>query len=277
PAAPPDYSSEPWYSAPLPKLEPKSLAQAKRKFRPRLGLVVATSVELTAALRLFKPAADLRQVWQVAHGNETYYLGRFGAFQTVLTLCTMGSQGASGSTLASEALIQTWNPAAIVLAGIAFGIDPKKHLAGDVLVAQGLIPYESQRHGKKILFRSPSPPSSDALLNRFRNAPQWDFKRPDGTKCNVHIGHMLSGEKLIDNRQAKQRLVECFPVAIGGEMEGAGLWAAATRHRKDWLVVKAVCDWAERKDDHYQPLAAAAAFSLCEHVFRNCHALDGIP
>ena len=63
---------------------------------------------------------------------------------------------------------------------------------------------------------------------------------------------MLSGEKLIDSGGFKQTLLDQFPTAIGGEMEGAGLWASADRAKTDWLLVKGVCDWADgEKDDSF--------------------------
>ena len=88
---------------------------------------------------------------------------------------------------------------------------------------------------------------------------------------------MLSGEKLIDNSKFKSVLLRQYPNAIGGEMEGTGLWAAAERARKPWIIVKGVCDWADgQKNDSYQTMAAAAAVSLCWHVFSDPHALDGL-
>jgi nucleoside phosphorylase len=272
-----DYSQAPWYRAALPKTKPVSLKTAQRRFHPALGIVVATQVELKAALKRFRPSASLTCVWQVSHSNDTFYLGRFGAFEAVLMLCSMGTQGASGSTLASEALIRLWSPTVVVMAGIAFGSDRSKHRPGDVLVAQHIIPYEAQRLGAEVQFRNPVPPASGALLNRFRNILKWRFKRPDGAECKVHYGAMLSGEKLIDDKSFKQSLLEQYPAAIGGEMEGAGLWASADRNRKEWLVVKGVCDWADgEKNDNYQALAAAASISLCEEVFQNRHALAGL-
>jgi nucleoside phosphorylase len=163
------------------------------------------------------------------------------------------------------------------MAGIAFGSDRSKHRPGDVLVAQHIIPYEAQRQGAEVEFRNPVPPASGALLNRFRNVLKWSFQRPDGMTCKVHYGAILSGEKLIDDKSFKQSLLEQYPTAIGGEMEGAGLWASADRNRKEWLVVKGVCDWADgEKNDDYQELAAAASISLCEEVFQNPHALAGL-
>jgi nucleoside phosphorylase len=58
------------------------------------------------------------------------------------------------------------------------------------------------------------------------------------------------------------------PEAIGGEMEGAGLYAACYRAHVDWIIVKAICYWADGKKDlnkdKQQQLAAenAAKFVL---------------
>jgi nucleoside phosphorylase len=145
------------------------------------------------------------------------------------------------------------------------------------LVADMLIPYEHQRIGTDIVFRDPVPPTSSVLLNRFRHALDWSFLRHDGTKCGMHIGAILSGDKLVDDVEFKASLLTQYPNAIGGEMEGAGLWAAAARSGLEWIVAKAVSDWADgRKHDGYQELAAAAASSLAHHVLSDPHVLDGI-
>jgi hypothetical protein len=60
-------------------------------------------------------------------------------------------------------------------------------------------------------------------------------------------------------------------------MEGAGLCAAAIRGRVPWILVKAVCDWADgTKHKGHQPLAAASAASLVHHVFSHATALHGL-
>lgn len=103
------------------------------------------------------------------------------------------------------------------------------------------------------------------------------FRRPDNSICKKHVGQILSGEKLIDNIVFKEELLKQYPLANGGEMEGTGLWSAAQRARKKWIIVKGVCDWADgKKHDDYQAMAAASAVSLCIHVFSDSHALDGV-
>jgi len=43
---------------------------------------------------------------------------------------------------------------------------------------------------------------------------------------------MLSGEKLVDNLQFRQELEQKEPEALGGEMEGHGLYVAARHSRR---------------------------------------------
>jgi nucleoside phosphorylase len=272
-----DCDGAPWHEPPAAPATSVGLRQAKKEVKPRLAVVVATETELRQVLRVLKPLPRRPRIWKIAYRHDTYYLGRFGAFEAVVTLCSMGSEGVSGSTLTIDQAIRQWKPAAVVLAGIALGASRRKHLVGDVLIAQELAPYEHQKVGKGIAFRNPVPASSAALVNRFRNALDWRFERPDSSVCRTHIGLVLAGGKLVNNRNFKSKLLRQFPNAIGGEMEGAGLWASSDRNRTEWVLVKAVCDWADgRKRDEYQEMAAAPAVSLCQHVFSDPHALDGL-
>jgi hypothetical protein len=60
---------------------------------------------------------------------------------------------------------------------------------------------------------------------------------------------MLSGEKLVDHIDFRAQLRRFEPEAIGGEMEGAGLYVACQSKKVDWILVKAICDWADGKKD----------------------------
>jgi len=272
-----DCTKEPWYEPAMPTVSSVALACAHKVAKPRLAIVVATEDELLQALRVLSPLPRRHKIWKVVHDYDTYYLGRFGVFQSVIVLSSMGSEGATGATLSVDSVIREWDPTAIVLLGIAFGANRRKHLPANVLVCEHLIPYEHQRVGEEPTFRNPIPPSSPTLVNRFQHALDWTFHRPDGSKCNKHVGPILSGEKIIDNPDFKGALLSQYPNAIGGEMEGTGLWSAAQRARKEWILVKGVCDWADgRKHDSYHAMAAASAVSLCSHVFSDAHALDGV-
>lgn len=272
-----DYDGEEWFEPAMPRTTPVPLTRAKETANPRLALIVATEIELRQVLRVLRPLPRRRRIWRVTHGIDIYYLGNFGAFQAVVTLSGMGTDGARGATLSVDAVIREWDPTVIVLMGIAFGVSRRQHNPADVLIAEHLIPYEYQRLGDEPSFRNPIPPSSPILVSRFLHALDWAFIRPDGSKCNKHVGPVLSGNKLVDNPEFKDALLRQFPSAIGGEMEGAGLWSAADRARKEWIIVKGVCDWADgRKHDRYQAMAAASAISLTHYVFSDPNALDGV-
>jgi hypothetical protein len=79
---------------------------------------------------------------------------------------------------------------------------------------------------------------------------------------------VLTGEKLVDNIDFRDQLRSFEPEAIGGEMEGAGLYVACQDKKVDWILVKAICDWADGnkaqdKDVRQQTAAQnAAAFVL---------------
>jgi nucleoside phosphorylase len=241
-------------------------------------IITANNEELKAVMHKLEPYPRKRSILLAYIGPETYYLGKFGEFKTVVTKCRMGSAIDSGSaTLATNQAQEIWHPRAIIMVGVAFGKDASKQKIGDVLVASQIIPYEGQRVGEKVNFRSPIPPSNPVLLNRFENALTWSFVRPDEKFCVLRIGPILSGEKLVDNPDFKAWLFDQFPLAIGGEMEGAGLCAASGRVGVAWILVKSICDWGDgTKQDLYQPLAAAAATSLVHHVLSQRTILNSI-
>ncbi len=255
-------------------------AQA-RALNPEIDVVIITAndTELRAAMHKLEPYRPRRSVLLAYIGPETYYLGKFGAYKAVVTKCRMGSIGEGSVILAAQQAQIIWGPRAIIMVGVAFGKDPTKQHLGDVLVASQIVPYEGQRVGTDLIFRNPIPPSNAVLLNRFENAPTWHFVRPkpDGKACNLQVGPILSGEKLVDDPDFKAWLFKRFPAAIGGEMEGAGLCAVAGRFGVAWILVKSICDWGDgHKQDLYQPLAAAAAVSLVHHVLAQKTALNSI-
>jgi nucleoside phosphorylase len=189
----------------------------------------------------------------------------------------MGSGGERGSTLSTNDAIETWTPKAAIMPGIAFGKDPMKQKMADVLIATKIIPYEDQRVGDKTIFRAAIPPSNAILLDRFENAFDWNFYRPDGLRCEPHQGGVLSGGKLVDNLEFKAFLFENFPEAVGGEMEGAGLAGAAGSSNVPWILVKAICDWGDgKKHGKHQRLAAAASVSLVHHILSQEEVLNGL-
>lgn len=240
-------------------------------------IITVTDVEKGSVLEHLEKYPRRKKVLQIFSESETYYLGKFGAFNTVLTQCRMGSTGQGSAILATEQAIRKWNPKVVIMVGIAFGKDEEKQNIGDVLVAEEIINYEPQRVGEPVIHRGNHPPSNQTILNRFRNVHDWQFSGIDNASCQIRLGAILSGEKLVDNPEFKAQLFQQFPQAIGGEMEGTGLSSACMRKGIAWILVKSICDWADgKKHSKYQPLAAKSAASLVHHVLKQKTVLNGI-
>lgn len=216
-----DYNPEeqPWFVAQISKIEPRS----KDKLGPILSVieVVLMTVkqdEMRAALARMMPLSGEAHVLRVRVEQETYYIGQFGNHSVALTICMPGSTVPGAAILAAKHGLDFWKPKAVIMVGFAFGRDPDSQKIADVLVSEQVISYEQQRIGpKNSIPRGPVQMSGSTLLNRFRFSPDWFFLRPDGTKCELRSGPILSGEKLVDNLKFKEKLFKRYPQAIGGE------------------------------------------------------------
>jgi nucleoside phosphorylase len=108
------------------------------------------------------------------------------------------------------------------------------------------------------------------VIDRVPSMDRQNVSRQGRAGPKVHFGLMLSGEKLADNINFREQLRQLEPEAIGGEMEGAGLYAAAERNHVDWIVIKAISDWADGKKKYKksqrQQIAEENAIQLVMHV-----------
>jgi nucleoside phosphorylase len=186
----------------------------------------------------------------------------------------MGSSSRQGSALTTLEAIDQWNQKAVVMVGIAFGRDSGKQKFTDVLVSEAIIPYEFERISEfEVISRAKTAVPGSILLERSRTA-----KRSFNSDIKVHHGGILSGEKLIDNEKFKSDLLNKYKEAIGGEMEGTGLYAACSRRNiTEWLLVKGICDWGDgTKAKEYQKPAANAAVAFINHMFSNKNAFANL-
>src|SRR5437588_6379001 len=231
-------------------------------------LVTAAEVEARAVLKVFPRHGS--PFGQRHIGDSTYFdLGVIGGARTFLVQSEMGAGGPAGATLVVHEGIKALSPSAVIMVGIAFGLVPEKQHIGDILVSQQLMGYERQKieqgsGGKEIIrHRGDRVQASPRLLSRLR-ASVFDWQEP-----KVHFGLVLSGDKLANHQNVRNKLLGIEPEAIGGEMEGTGVYSAAYRNKVDWILVKAICDWADGcKDDAYQQQAAENAARFILHVLQ---------
>ncbi|MCP4699184.1 MAG: hypothetical protein GY862_20375 [Gammaproteobacteria bacterium] len=232
-----------------------------------LLIVTVTKTEARAVLENFSQASGSKWTRRVIEDKTYYNLGVHGGAPVFMVQSDMmGIAGPGGSLLTVHQAIQDLKPQAVILCGIAFGLYPRKQQLGDILIAQQVLYYEAQ---KTDIQRGKIPLGdrvtvSVRLLDRFRSGDM------DWPGAPTHFGLVLSGEKLVNAPDLRDWFVKTEPKAIGGEMEGAGLYAAAHKTKVDWIVVKAICDWADgSKNDDAQALAARNAAQFVLHVLQS--------
>lgn len=225
--------------------QPQGLAQVRRNVD--VLIVTVTKVESKAVVDVFQEATGHVANLTSIDDDQVYHdLGVVHDTSVFMVQSEMGSGGLGASQQTVQKGITALSPAAVIMVGIAFGVDAEKQSIGDVLVSQQLTLYDLQRAGTeegdlKLSLRGDRPHASPGLLKRFRSVELYR----DESKAKVHFGLILSGEKLVDNVDFRQQLHDFEPEAIGGEMEGAGLYVACQDAKVDWILVKAVCDWAD--------------------------------
>lgn len=193
-----------------------------------------------------------------------HFIGNISRSEVFLVQSQMGSGGSGGSSLTTLDAIDYIRPDIVISLGICFGANKKKQNIGDILISRQVQCYELQRVEKdKVVPRGDKMPASPLLISRF------DAEKVNWTSSKVHTGLLLSGEKLIDDAEFKKELLKQEPEAIGGEMEGAGILAASYRRNVDWIIVKAICDWAQGKSNKDQGLAATNAIKFCWQILES--------
>jgi nucleoside phosphorylase len=266
-------------------------------------IITVNDYESQAVLTAFETAAQ-QPARPLTIADRVYQdLGMVNDSHVFMATSEKGSQGSGGSQQATQKAITALQPHAVFAVGIAFGIDERKQKIGDILVSGQLTLYELQRAGQKEIvlswlsrltrllkpeqsvathprkakiipinsLRGDRPHSSSALIS-FLNSAKLTWRKNE-KNAEVRFGLLLSGEKLVDNLDYRDSLREQEPEAIGGEMEGAGVYTSCHDAKVDWIVVKAICDWADGNKGQdkiqRQPLAAKNAADFIVHALQH--------
>ena len=207
-------------------------------------------------------------------GKEITYdiLGQMGGKTIVHCI---SEQGENRSQQTCQALVNALQPRlrAIIGVGIAFGVDENKQNIGDVLIAKSVYDYELVRQGSRQEARGESYPCSGSLRQLLNHMDQ--IRKTSDESCawwpKLHFGTLLSGNKLVDDREFRDNLMKMATNVVGGEMEGLGIYHAVENKNPkiEWIIVKAICDWGAnknnpRKEDDQKLAADNAALVVYE-------------
>ncbi|GAB4204697.1 MAG: hypothetical protein OHK0022_30090 [Roseiflexaceae bacterium] len=228
-------------------------------------LVTVTKVETETVMNVFKEHGFTYQ--RCSLENIYYDFGMIGGKRVWLVRSGMGSMTPGGSSSTVSTALRELPVRSVLMVGIAFGCKPKSQQIGDVLVARQIMCYDSQRIS--------TGPAGEATIVprgvRVNSSVYWLRRCEDAAlhwNRRVDFGLLLSGEKLVDHAPTVARLLQLEPEAIGGDMESTGLYVTSDEHKVDWVVIKAISDWADgrkaKNKDNNQQVAArnAAEFTL---------------
>ncbi|MEV6968583.1 hypothetical protein AB0M47_26050 [Hamadaea sp. NPDC051192] len=235
--------------------------------KSRALLVVAADVERDATIKAITEhtGAALGRVYLEHH--TVYELGQISRTDVTLAHVAQGTVTPDSAGPAAQELIDKIKPDFLILEGICYGLkdddarSPQR--LGDVLVANEIKLIAHQKISGRLVDRGGAVHPSATLLDRFRSA-SLDWAGP----ATVHIGPMVSESVLVNSAAYRAQIKKRYPEAIGGEMEAAGIYAAAIRGRVEWCVVKACCDWGFNKTDEAQRTAADNAASFVAHMIK---------
>lgn len=253
-----------------------------RKKKVSFLFVTAAEVEKEAVLKAMRPLKGEETLITAIGKNTTYDVGLFGQYLIAHVLCeNQGSIKEGGAILTTQEALNEVMPKACLMIGIAYGANEQRQSIGDILISKYVQPYESIRISTSeegCVYeedRNGGKSPGRIIINSFTN---FDF--PD-KKYKIWKGTILSGEKLIDNKEYKRKLMERFEICnqnrnneiIGGEMEGVGLASTLTHNgNENWIIVKAICDWADgnkkENKEKRQQLAAENAVDFCKKIFK---------
>jgi nucleoside phosphorylase len=203
------------------------------------------------------------------HRKRTYYdLGYIGGARVALVRSEMGSGQPGGSAFTTLQAMSDLQPKYIIAVGIMFGVDPNKQKIGHVMYSRQLQNYDLKKIGTdertgepKITPRGDRVSANPRFLSRVRDAADhWPEGRDEGKPEDALL---LSGDNLIDNFDYREMLLRQFDEAKGGEMEASGIYSAAREEEAQWMVIKAICDYADgnkkKNKKKRQQLAATRA------------------
>ncbi|CAB4003128.1 5 -methylthioadenosine S-adenosylhomocysteine nucleosidase-like isoform X16 [Paramuricea clavata] len=213
----------------------------------------------------------------------TVYFGQFGEQKRVaLIKC---AQGPTNSAITVKNAADILNPQVVLFVGICASMKPKAKL-GDVLISAKLQTYDDKkvRADGKVEQRGVKPNVSRNMASLILSAAEgWQapLEDLDNLEVEVHCdATMLSGSELVNNRQRRDELGECFRDALGLEMEGAGLYAAAHDLGTEWAVIKAVSDLADGSKEmtnDWQRFSSVMAASVVYNMFKYTAVLKDWP
>lgn len=214
-------------------------------------ILTAQDRELVSLLHLMDQVEEERSSEAVLYHVQILARDVAGGQRLAGVVAPTGGIGRVEAAVTASRLLQIFTPPLLFLIGIAGGFSTNGISLGDLIVASRIVDYEEQRLGDSSQeFRLKVFEADELLLeaSRVTRAKDWlgSLRYPDGWYPKIHIGSILSGDKIIASDRVVASFLRQDPSVLGVEMEGAGVATAASRATKlvRFLMIRGVVDLA---------------------------------
>jgi adenosylhomocysteine nucleosidase len=238
-----------------------------------IGVLTVLPSEIRAVTAAFKQMYDYSER-PLRHGplaREAWLPDPTGGRVRVAAVQTL-QPGTESAALAYRGLVDEYDPAAVLLVGIAGGVSPRIGV-GDVVISDEVILYDPRKLVPGgVAHRGQSQPVAAELrhrVNDFFAATPVVQHRSSGESYGLHHGPIGSGNAVVTDPDAEIRrwLCQVNEKVLAVETEAAGV--AQSFHEsvgrddrtRGWLTIRGISDTADlaKNDDHHDRAARHAA------------------
>ena len=165
-------------------------------------------------------------------------IGGEGQDTLKIALYQSPDKGPTEAAIVVKNTVEVLKPKAAIWVGFCGGLKEDKLKSGDVVISSKLRTYSAEKvTEERTVDRNIAAPSFKKLMNLLKFADHgWNPPLKDEAELEVKVvknGVMLSGPKVVDNKELRAKLTERFTDADAIEMEGEGKSLAAESVKKE--------------------------------------------
>lgn len=173
---------------------------------------------------------------QIAVGKVTFYKGQINHKSVILVKSGIGKVEAG---ITAALLLTNFKVDVLIHSGSAAGIG-KDLKVGDIVISTETAYHDVDCTADgEVYGQLPGQPA------RFKASKMWGQKIGEASKendMNVHYGLIVTGDQFIAGKAMINKILQHFPDALAGEMEGAAVGQVAHQFDVPYVVVRAMSD-----------------------------------
>lgn len=167
----------------------------------------------------------------------SFYVGRIGEKNVVLTCCGVGKVNAAACT---QILIDRFGVNCIINTGVAGGLYSDIKTC-DIVISTDVTHHDVSKNQLKTLFPFKEHFESDKYLVEIA-IKSCEMNKIEG--WNYYLGRIVSGECFVNDGVLKKRIIEEYsPYCV--EMEGAAIGHVAYLNNVPFVVIRSISDKAD--------------------------------